>query len=358
MVFFSGILDRLIKAMPFAAMPTVNWSRGGKLQTCLDGFASDPDFAAMGIALVDLTNGAGGIAYAGVRDRRQLFGASLVKIAAMFAAYALREDVREAETVMGAKDRPDLFKKLEAAWKPMVETAAAKSHKDFPRFAAIFDPNSRPLDFSDDFKKHLKKMMHKSDNESAAECIHRVGYQYLNGALKSAGLFDTVGLWIGGDYVGGDYAKKRGYKEFVEIPIDKDANPKIHARTKLTTQGATAEAVAKLLTLIELGRLVSAGASAEMQAIMAGQTLESDFREGLVGAPLSYTLTRIYGKIGIEYGVGDDCAVIERRAVLRASPRLEKPIKYAAVGLREPVPYNLKKLIRKLDACVVQNNTP
>lgn len=351
-------VGRFIKLLPFSAAPTVSWSRGGKLQTCLDALSGNADFDAMGIALVDLTSAPGAMAYAGLRDRRQLFGASLVKIAAMFAAYALREDVRDAESVMVVKDRAELFKKLEAAWKSYIETNVSKRHKDFPKFAAIFDPNSRPLDFNDDFKKHLKKMIQKSDNESAAECIHRVGYQYLNGALKSAGLFDGVGLWMGGDYVGGDYAKKRGYKEFEEIPIDKDANPRIHARTKLTTQGATAEAVAKFMVLIEIGQLVSAGASAEMKAIMAGQLLESDFKEGLTRPPLSYTLNSIYGKIGIEYGVGDDCAVIERKAVVRASPKLEKTIKYAAVGLREPVAYNLRKLIRALDDCVVKNNAP
>jgi Beta-lactamase enzyme family len=358
MGLFSNFIDQIAKLAPFAKAPTVSFTRGGKLQTCLDALSGNADFNAMGIALVDLTHAPGVIAYAGLRDRRQLFGASLVKIAAMFAAYALREDVREAESVIAAKDRADLFAKLEGAWKPLVETNAAKSPKDFPKFAAMFDPLSRPLDFTAEFKKHLEKMIHKSDNESAAECIHRVGYQYLNGALRSAGLFDTVGLWMGGDYVDGDYAKKRGYKDFVEIPIDKDANPRIHAKIKMTSQGATAEAVAKFLVLVEIGKLVSAGASREMQALMAGQLLESDFKEGLIKPPLSYTLDRIYGKIGIEYGVGDDCAVIERRAVVRASPRLEKTIKYAAVGLREPVAYNLKKLIRALDDCVVKNNSP
>jgi beta-lactamase class A len=224
--------------------------------------------------------------------------------------------------------------------------------RDFPQFSRIFDDGTGKVGFNDDFKGHLTEMMVKSDNSAAGEVIQRIGFKYVNGALAKEGFFDKVGLWLGGDYVTGDEAKRKGYTDFEPVPLDKDVNKSVHEGSS-TSQGATAEAVAKLLTLVASGRLISADASKEMQELMEKQKLESDFKTGLAGPPLRYSI-RIYGKIGVGLGVGDDCAVIERTADLGGGRT--KRIKYVAVGLREPVPYNLKKLIAALDGCVVQNN--
>jgi hypothetical protein len=351
-------VQQLLNRLPFQRNVPAAFTRGGKLQTLLDPLATDGDFAGMGIALVDLTRA--GMEYAGVRDTWQMYGASLVKIAVMFAAFRLRESVIDVEKYFTAKDRKEFFARLTDGWRPLVETSVSSRHPDFPQLDQIFT-SAGDIDFNDDFKKHLTDMVQVSKNEAAAECVHRLGYQYINGALAAAGLFDSAGsggLWVGGDYVKGDYAKRRKYEDFEEIPVNKGVNKAIHDPKGVTTQGATAESVAKFLALVDTDQLVSARASRDMRVLMRGQVLDSDFKNGL---KKRFTLMDSYGKIGVgvySRGNGDDCAVIERMATVSTGPDVEGKIRYVAVGLREPVPYNLEKLIHKLDRCVVQNNAP
>jgi hypothetical protein len=353
-----AVAEHLLKGLPFQRNVPANFTRGSKLQTLLDPLATDGDFVGMGIALVDLTRA--GMEYAGVRDTRQMYGASLVKIAVMFAAFRLRESVINVEKFVPAKDRKEFFAKVTDGWRPAVEAAASSRRPDFPKLDQIFALTG-PLDFNGDFRKQLTDMVQLSKNEAAAECIHRLGYQYINGALAAAGLFDSAGsggLWVGGDYVSGDYAKVRRYEDFEEVPVDKGVNKAIHDPRGVTTQGATAEAVARFLALVDTNQLVSPQASQDMRVLMRGQVLDSDFKTGL---KKRFTLTDVYGKIGVGVygrGNGDDCAVVERMAVVSTGPNVEKKIRYVAVGLREPVPFNLEKLIHKLDRCIVQNNAP
>ena len=92
---------------PFPPAQTMALARRGSLQKRLDAVAAAPVFTGMGIALIDMTGGR--MEYAGVRDRMQLYGASLVKIVALFAAYALRERVRDVAKVYPADDRKSVM---------------------------------------------------------------------------------------------------------------------------------------------------------------------------------------------------------------------------------------------------------
>src|SRR5215207_9905252 len=107
--------------LPFPDKPTpVAFAKGGKLQALLKPLESNATFSGMGIALADLSTSVASPAYAGLRDTRQMYGASLVKIGAMVAAHQLKHNVEEARKSIGAKDRAELWKKLDEQWRPLV----------------------------------------------------------------------------------------------------------------------------------------------------------------------------------------------------------------------------------------------
>jgi len=297
----------------------------------IDDLQGDKRFAKMAVAIIDLTlrtrrpDGVGWITFAGWNMYEERFAASLVKIAAMFAAFRLRENLRNAAAQVDAKNGKDLFKAIIADWKPIVETAIKAARKDFPNLDLIFEADGSPgawkINFTPAFLKHMKDMIGHSNNLSAAFCIDAIGFQYLNGALAAEGLFSGQfgGLWLGGNYHGRNWEVE---------PI----NRKTH-------MGATAKAVAAFLTLLEDSRLVSPDASKEMRRIM--RLAGSWFEEGLSKANPPRTTSDAYAKVGL-LGTYHDCAVITRSTQGRT-------IRYAAVGLGAPSAEVLRQLIVKLD---------
>jgi hypothetical protein len=338
------------------------WTSSPELEAMVKKFATKAPFTNMGIALADLTlrtrnlELANWIDYAGVNDDKELFAASLVKIAALFAAYRLRERVREAAKSLGAAGGSDPLPRIEAAWKPKVANAIAGRPPDFPKLDKIFSVSGPAgawtIDFSDTgtpwadmeklhakgvpnlgslgFRDRMNLMISESDNRAAGSCIRDIGFQYLNGALAAEGLYDSGnsrGLFLGGGYDGGT----------------------VWGREKVvnTAQGATASAVAHMLVLLETDRLVDAQASHEMRWIMAHAG--SFFGEGLMQAKPARTASKIYAKVGRNDPNFDDGAVIER--VVNG-----KLIRYAAVGLNASSRKMLHDLIIQLDDCIVANN--
>ncbi len=261
---------------PFPAAPAnPGWAPSDSLQTYVKQFATKPPFNQMGIALVDLTR-APRIGYAGWNDVHQTYVASLAKIAAMFAAFQLRQSVRAAAKLLQVTDPSKVFEAITAAWSPLVSTRITGRPADFPNLNNIFSISGNPgnwmIDFTDDnkgwdainqigdslpkglgFRDRMKLMIANSNNRAAASCIDDIGFQYLNGALAAEGLFsasDGGGLWIALDYGGHEWGKSAGGG---------------------WSQGATAAAVARFLALLETNRLVDADASDEMRKIMSFQ---------------------------------------------------------------------------------------
>ena len=304
----------------------------------LETVQKDPRFAKLGVALIDLTgrgrraDGAGWITSDGWNMSKQMFAASLVKIAALFAAFRLRENLRIAADQTSAQDGQEVFKVVKADWKEVVEKAIPAGKPDFPNLDQIFtisgSSGSWSIDFTREYRKHMEEMIGHSNNHSASVCINRLGFQYLNGALAAEGLYrpDRGGLWLGGNYAGRNWL--------------------IEPLSKLTHMGATASAVAAYLTLLEDNRLVSPQASREMRDIMrlAGSWLE----EGLDRAKPPRPITDSYAKVGLK-GTFHDCAVIERSVA-------GKRIRYAAVILGASTAQVIRNLVVKLDDYIVANN--
>jgi hypothetical protein len=325
---------------PFpSSTPAVIWMMANPYtgaDSVIDALRKDTRFKHLAVAVIDLTlrtrrpDGLGWTTVDGWNMNEERFAASLAKIGVMFSAFRLRERVRLAAADSGAASAKDLFAAITQEWKPGVESAVPSGPKEFPHFDRIFavtgGAGGLAIDFNANFRKHMRAMIEHSNNRSAGFCIDAVSFQYLNGALAAEGLYnESGGLWLGGNYTGRVWKRE----------------PKIH-----TTQGATATAVARLLTLVEQGRLVDSDASKEMRALM--RLAGSWFGDGLREAKPARPVSDIYAKVGL-YGTYHDCAVITRSVA-------GKLIRYAAVVLTARNETVLKQLIVRLDDYVQMNN--
>jgi hypothetical protein len=324
---------------PFALEPApVFWMIDPFTEGLVEAIRKRARFSKLAVAIIDLTgrtrrpDGAGWITFAGWNMYDQRFAASLVKIAAMFAAFRLRHNLRLAANQVSSGDGKAVFKAVADDWKGVVEHAVPDGKPDFPKFDQIFtiqgSTGAWSIDFLPDFQQHLELMIGDSDNHSASVCIDRIGFQYLNGALETDGLFSRQfgGLWLGGNYVGRNWMRE---------PL-----------TRRTQMGATAKATAHFLTLLEDSRLVSPEASDEMRVIM--RLAGSWFQEGLARAKPPRPISDIYAKVGL-MGTYHDCAVIQRS-------QDGKLIRYAAVVLGAPGAQVIRDLAVKLDDYILGSN--
>lgn len=195
--------------------------------------------------------------YAGVHSDEMHFSASLLKVAAMFAAYSLRAEARVLAAGGGFADENAFFAALGSQFKstdavPAIQSAGVglkPRYKDVlkvtgfgggalqvdftpsffvpldvdrPLFAHYQEVHKHEVDanhIKDDEENaatlaelakvsHMYKMIVPSNNVSAGECIRRLGYAYINVKLMNAGFYDPAstppkGIWLAADFVGG-----------------------------------------------------------------------------------------------------------------------------------------------------------
>ena len=297
----------------------------------LEPLRQDPRFKNMGVQLVDLTTGMNSIG--GWNAGATGYAASTVKIAAMFAAFQLRENFSNAAAGIG-KDPDDLIRLVTADWRPLVENSMAGAAKDFPNLKKIFDISGSAaagwiIDFSSAFGKNMEAMIGPSKNDAASFCILSLGYQYIAGALAAEGLYSAAdgGLWLAGDYT----------------PGGRDGKPEPKSKSY---QAASAAAMIRFMVLLNGKKLVSKKASGEMRKLMSNHFMKRILADRGVGG----TITDHFGKLGIgNDGSYHDVAVIERAEG-------GKRIHYAVAMLRSKGYGTLDKLGDLLDDVVIALN--
>ena len=227
------------------------------------------------------------------------FSASLLKVAAMYSAFQLRETLRAIAVELGANtSRATLLKEAAAHLDPLIMDKVAtipalkgvKRIHALPQYKRMFEvtASSSGDGFSVDFSKafvggkgHLERMIAVSDNNSAAECIHGSGYGFLNGLLQSAGFFDSStnnGIWLAGDFVG-------AYPTF-RIKSVNDG---------LVKQATTTLQMASLFTLLHDRLLVPAASTEMLDLLAAAVAVPEVFIER--ASDLDFTVTR--NKLGV-----------------------------------------------------------
>jgi hypothetical protein len=234
---------------------------------------------------------ASGHHFAGVHADEMHFSASLVKVAAMFAAFTLRAEARKLApgftaatpflTALAAQ-----FSSSAADVRIRNAGASVGLKPQYLQILAVTEHAGSPVtvEFSDLFDSHMKAMIEVSDDSSAAHCIRRLGYAYINVALVNGGYFDgatTNGIWLCGDYGGGTR---------VEIPSVNDQD---------AAQVVTARAITKLFSDIMRNRAVDAAADPDAHL---------DMRRLLANANPAYVSkfgTRLFSIKGQKIGVAN-----------------------------------------------------
>jgi hypothetical protein len=289
---------------PFAtAPPKLSFVPSNYYNDSLKMLGKDTRLANMNVVLVDLSNkprssvGFGSIGT--FNAERTRYVASVAKVAAMFAAFRLRRNFREAAAESSAKTSDDLRAEVTTAWRPIVERSVG-GPADFPNLKAIFSITGASggwqINFSDTYLQRMKGMIGPSDNYDASYCILALGYQYIQGALASEGLYKPGegGLWLAGDY-------SRG-RDGAPEPISKKH------------QAGNASALANFLVAAANQALVKDSASAQMRMMMNNAFMfrilgDEDPPRPVTYGPAGYS----FGKLGIGAdGTYHDAAVIER----------------------------------------------
>ncbi|MGQ0486010.1 MAG: hypothetical protein ACT4SY_11755 [Hyphomicrobiales bacterium] len=300
---------------PFAtAPPNLSFVASTYFNDTLKQLGKVASLANLNVMLVDLTKqpkrpvGFGSTGTFNPGATRYI--ASTAKVAAMFAAFRLRKNFREAAAQASANTVDDLRDEVTRAWKPLVEHSVGGS-ADFPNLKTIFSiggtKGNWDIQFTDTYQKRMEGMIGPSDNHDASYCILALGYQYIQGALVSEGLYKSGdgGLWLAGDYSKG----RDGQTE----PISKKH------------QVGNVSALARFLVAVANQALVKDSASASMRRMMNNAFMFRILSEQKPSRPVSYGS---FGKLGIGAdGTYHDAAVIER-----TTPK-GTLIRYAAVIL-------------------------
>jgi hypothetical protein len=233
---------------PFPRGSDITLVPDGKLNNAVTRAVNDAS-AKFAISVVDPVRNAVG----GFNGDKEYYTGSLVKVGVLYAAYALLDMVKRYNTLRAPTSADALLKGLHADMdgaivrsSPLVFSGTGPSQRS-PSYESVFtisnlggklQINPRPL-----YKHHLERMIVNSDNHSAGQCIHGLGFSYLNGALEQGGFFNSStkkGVWAAGDF-------RHGWAP-VRIPCE---NLDIG-----TAQGATTDALARLMTVMVLGDVV------------------------------------------------------------------------------------------------------
>ncbi|MFD9719108.1 hypothetical protein [Streptomyces sp. NPDC059076] len=233
--------------------------------------AGAPNVNNMALIVVALTGFKGTLnhPWAALREQEEHYSGSLLKIAAMYAAFDLRASADQvASSGSGLSTWPQIDAALKAQFNPEITAHTPslingstllkpedKSRK--PDYSAVLTLGTGPdftVDFTQTQKDAFENMMVIQDNPGATTTIHGLGYPYLNGKIADDGFFDgtSKGMWLAGDYA--------QIWRAARIPCINDLD---------TAQGTTLWHLAKLMTLLADDKLVGSLSSGEMKGLMA-----------------------------------------------------------------------------------------
>jgi hypothetical protein len=269
---------------------------------------ASPLRASIGFAAIDDTATPRVYNYAGVGDTDTHYSASLLKVAAMYAAFQLRSSTTQFAAMTAIPVFAAFFTDLAAAFDPVIaaavpalasdpeilaKPAAVQADVARTKYGAVLAATPVPMVgasvvFTSTFAGQLKRAIVDSSNGDAASVIKALGYRFLNGALEEGGFFDATtqdGVWLAGTF-DGTWPRAR-------IPSVNDG-PVAQAMTCLD--------MARMYTLMDSRQLVDGASSDEMLDLLkrAQSGPDPSFltrTSVLQGATVSYRVT--HTKIGL-----------------------------------------------------------
>lgn len=179
--------------------------------------SSNPRFA-ISIVAIDEIDTAPTFRCAGYHDKEVHYSASLLKVAAMYAAFQIRQSARNFALSTFTTTPSELFAQMSLAFDYYIDTAVPLISNDAaiqpsmktPKYVKILDTSPQndggyTFEFTPLFLDNMEKMIINSDNSAAATCIQNLGYSWINGALTQGGFFDSntnLGIWLAGTFTG------------------------------------------------------------------------------------------------------------------------------------------------------------
>jgi hypothetical protein len=268
----------------FPPPPAIALVANGKLQDSLQKAVTAVTIAGnpppFGLTIVDLTSASASasgsgkdFASAGWNQDVEHYAASMLKVACLYAAHALRDLVQRFALARKPKDLNDLFRMLKAELDPQIAVCCPRvtgraPKVRLPQWQDVFTASGAgaglSVRFTPSYTTSLEKMIVPSDNGHAGRCIRGVGYAYLNGLMLKHGFFDESdskkpkGVWLAGDFSGSDV---------VTIPCDNDTD---------TKQGTSSAMMARLGTVILMGTVLPAASHGEMTELLKKSAHGSD----------------------------------------------------------------------------------
>jgi hypothetical protein len=245
--------------------------------------------------------------HAGNRHEEMHFSGSMIKIAAMYAAFEMRAGANRVFGTTPPQAKKDAIAELVRVMNPQIDASAAKEIKSLsaasltkvlqPNYTAAFKlppPAADKTDFTNTMHGFLTSMIVNGTNTGAGNTIHTVGFGYLTAALIKAGFFKSdpdpsknKGLWLAGDYLqAGDPGN---WTEEGRVKCINDTD---------TAQGTTTIQLAKMLTLM-LGRTLVDGPSSDAMLKFLKDARDHGFKPWIMrskAGPASFQVT--HNKLG------------------------------------------------------------
>jgi hypothetical protein len=192
--------------------------------------------------------------------------ASEAKVGVLYAAFEFRAMIRRFAAANSFLSTAQFFPQMAAVQTPKflhavplinAATNITDAHRK-PSYSAVCSPTPNAaglIDFTSTYTTSMNEMIVPSNNSEAMNCIHGLGYSYLNGALSAAGFFNgTAGVWVASDY---QFEKVWPAVRAVQSHND-----------GMATLTGTTHQMARIFALIKTSKLVDAGSSSEMEGIL------------------------------------------------------------------------------------------
>jgi hypothetical protein len=220
-------IDPFPDRYPAAATPDAT------LQTALDNARAglpagqQPTIADVPITLIALGDETP-YAAASFRGDEMDYSASMLKIAALYAAHELRAAAQRLADAVRPTDTAQLIAALRLQFDPVIKTAfstiSTLAHDPgseaehpginditdehvLPHYEQVLQLNAGQVEFLPEYMANIKGMIVDGHNPEAAKCIHGLGYGYINGVLTSGAFFEPIapggpaGIWLCGDFM-------------------------------------------------------------------------------------------------------------------------------------------------------------
>lgn len=253
--------------------------------------------------------------YAGMFDDEHQFSGSLLKVAAMFAAYKLRKEALDlAEKVnngtVTAANATQFFSKLAAQFDLSKAVAGITTNASVNKKPAYTDilsvtgfPSTVTAEFTSNFKNHMRQMIIVSNNCSAGECIVRLGYPYINVKLMEDNFFDGTawntptpkGIWLAGTYIEPTCFNVSKNLSYIRLTTTNDCDQTAFCGS---AQNTSSREMARFFLKILLEQLVDSPSSQQMLGILGeAQGSDSSFVSRVTSPTPLFTVEGV--KIGI-----------------------------------------------------------